>query len=187
MQYLVASMAMSGRLPQGSQLIASGEMISFERPWTFGPPLIARLNEAVDLVAWAARIGGDGCNAFAVEGLEEPGVGQAFVLGGHIMQDMERFKPYAAAVPDVVKSFGGRFLARGGRVTPLGGAFVPERVVLIEFPAADDALAFYISDRYALLLKIRLATTEARLIIMARSGEMPARIRATAGSYLRRR
>jgi uncharacterized protein (DUF1330 family) len=85
----------------------------------------------------------------------------------------------------VVKSFGGRFLARGGRVTPLGGAFVPERVVLIEFPTADDALAFYISDRYAPLLKIRLATTEARLVILARSGELPAHIRATAGSYLR--
>jgi uncharacterized protein (DUF1330 family) len=186
-QYLVASRAAADELPEGSRLVADGEMISFERPWTFGAPLIVRLPDTVDPASMTEKMSQRGLNAFAVDGLEEPGDGQAYVLGGHIMRDMERFKPYAAAVPDVVKSFGGRFLARGGRVTPLGGAFVPERVVLIEFPAADDALAFYISDRYALLLKIRLATTEARLIIMARSGEMPARIRATAGSYLRRR
>ena len=66
-------------------------------------------------------------------------------------------------MPDVVRSFGGRFLARAGKVTPLAGAFVPERAVLIEFPTAGDALAFYTSERYAPLLKIRLATTEAAL------------------------
>ena len=102
------------------------------------------------------------------------------------MRDMERFKPYAEAVPDVVKSFGGRFLARGGKVTPLAGEFVPERVVLIEFPAADDALGFYSSDRYAPLLKIRLATTEARLVILSRSGDLPKQIRAAAEAHLRR-
>jgi uncharacterized protein (DUF1330 family) len=59
-------------------------------------------------------------------------------------------------------------------------------VVLVEFPTADDALAFYISDRYAPLLKIRLATTEARLVILARSGDLPAQVRATAEAYLRR-
>jgi uncharacterized protein (DUF1330 family) len=184
-RYLVASKG--GVLPDGCRLIADGGMISFEQPWTFGAPRILRIDGAVDFDALKAMMTASGCHAFAVEGLEEPGDGQAFVLGGHIMQDMERFKPYAAAVPEVVKSFGGRFLARGGRVTPLSGTFVPERVVLIEFPTADDALAFYISDRYAPLLKIRLATTEARLVILARSGDLPAHIRATADSYLRRR
>ena len=101
------------------------------------------------------------------------------------MRDIERFKPYAAAVPEVVKSFGGRFLARGGSVTPIAGSFVPERVVLVEFPTVEDALTFYISDRYAPLLKIRLATTEARLVIVTRSGEWPAPVRAKAAAYLR--
>jgi uncharacterized protein (DUF1330 family) len=129
---------------------------------------------------------GPDINAFTVEGLDEPGTGQAYVLGGHIMRDMERFKPYAEAVPDVVKSFNGRFLARGGAVTPLAGDFVPERVVLIEFPDASDALGFYISDRYAPLLKIRLATTDARLVVIARSGDLPKQVRAAAEAYLRR-
>ena len=133
-----------------------------------------------------ARLSEHGDNGFAVEGLTEPGHGQAFVIGGHIMRDTERFRPYAEAVSAVVQGFGGRFLARGGTVTPLHGAFVPERVVLIEFPTAEDALKFYTSDRYAALLKIRLATTEARFLIMARSGELPEPVRTAAEAFLRR-
>jgi uncharacterized protein (DUF1330 family) len=184
--YLIASKSALNHLPAGCRLVADGEMISFEQPWTFGSPLIARLPDAADLGAVKARMSAGGFSAFVVEGLQEPGSGQAYVLGGHIMRDMERFRPYAAAVPDVVRSFGGRFLARGGTVTPLAGSFIPERVVLVEFPTADDALAFYISDRYAPLLKIRLATTEARLVILARSGGLPSNVRSAAEAYLRR-
>jgi uncharacterized protein (DUF1330 family) len=185
MHYLVLNKPAPVDFVAGLRIVADGEMISFERPWSFGAPMIARLDDAkVDVTKIRASLG-PGVNAFAVEGLDEPGAGQAYVLGGHIMRDIERFKPYAAAVHDVVRSFGGRFLARGGTVTPIAGPFTPERAVLIEFPTADDALSFYISDRYAPLLKIRLATTEARLVIMARSGELPAHVRATAEAYLR--
>jgi uncharacterized protein (DUF1330 family) len=185
-RYLVASNGAAGHLPDGGSPLADGGMISFELPWTFGPPLVARLDDAVDLVTLKASLSKAGHNGFTIEGLEEPGAGQAFVLGCHIMRDMEGFRPYAEAIPDVVKSFGGRFLSRAGKVTPLSGAFVPERVVLIEFATADDALRFYVSDRYAPLLKIRLATTEARFLIIARSGELPPPVRTVAGAYLRR-
>jgi uncharacterized protein (DUF1330 family) len=185
MRYLIASRAASGQLPQSASLLADGEMISLEQPWTFGPPLIARLEDDADLDALKAAMSAAGHNAFVVEGLEEPRRGEAFILGAHIMRDMEGFRPYAEAVPEVVKALGGRFLARGGTVTPIAGAFTPERVVLTEFATAGHALAFYISDRYAPLLKIRLATTEARLVIVAREGEIPAVVHAHAADYLR--
>jgi uncharacterized protein (DUF1330 family) len=186
MRYLVASKGAAGHLPDGGRLLADGGMISFEQPWTFGEPLVARLDDAVDLVALKASLSKASHNGFTIEGLGEPGAGQAFVLGCHIMRDMEGFRPYAEAIPDVVKSFGGRFLSRAGKVTPLSGAFVPERVVLIEFATADDALSFYTSDRYAPLLKVRLATTEARFLILSRSGELPPHIQAAAEAYLLR-
>ena len=181
--YLIANKTALDRFTTGSRVVADGEMISFEEPWTFGAPRIVCIDDAAQLKALKSVAPFPaGFNAFAVEGLEQPSSGQAYVLGGHIMRDVDGFRPYAAAVP---KSFGGRFLARGGAVTAIAGAFVPERVVLVEFPTADDALAFYISDRYAPLLKIRLATTEARLVIVAGSGNFPARIRAAAEAYLR--
>ena len=56
MRYLVASKAAAGRLPDGCRLVADGEMISFEQPWTFGAPLIARLDDAVDCALKLARV-----------------------------------------------------------------------------------------------------------------------------------
>jgi uncharacterized protein (DUF1330 family) len=185
MHYLIASKAAAGLLPVTCRVIADGEMASFELPWTFGAPLVARMDDLAELPTLRAKLSAGGYHAFAVEGVAEPGAGRALLVGGHIMRDMQGFQPYAAAVPAVVKSFGGRFLARGGTVTGVAGPFVPQRVVLTEYADAETALAWYTSDAYAPLLKIRLATTEARLVIMARSGALPAHMRETAATYSR--
>jgi hypothetical protein len=58
--------------------------------------------------------------------------------------------------------------------------------VIIEFPTAADAVAFYVSDVYAPLMTIRHATTDPRFLIMAREDALPAAARAQAESYLRR-
>ena len=185
MHYLIASKAAAGLLPAACRVIADGEMASFELPWTFGAPLVARMDDLAELPTLRAKLSAAGDHAFAVEGVAEPGAGRALLVGGHIMRDMQGFQPYAAAVPAVVKSFGGRFLARGGTVTGVAGPFVPQRVVLTEYADSETALAWYTSDAYAPLLKIRLATTEARLVIRARSGALPAQMRETAATYSR--
>jgi hypothetical protein len=46
-------------------------------------------------------------------------------------------------------------------------------------------VAFYVSDVYAPLMKIRHATSDPRFLVMARSGSLPAEARAAAESYLR--
>jgi len=56
-------------------------------------------------------------------------------------------------------------------------------VVLTEYADPETALAWYTSDAYAPLLKIRLQTTEARLGIMARAGGLPPAVHAAARSY----
>ena len=89
------------------------------------------------------------------------------------MRDAQAFKPYIAGVPDVIAPYGCRYIARGGAVTPLCGAFTPDRLVLMEFPGADEVAAFYFSDAYAPLLRIRLAATEPRFVLLMRSGALP--------------
>ncbi len=145
-------------------------MVSFEEPWSFGDPLIAQVDDGADLGALKSIIGAD---AFTVEGILDPGTGQAFAIGAHLMRDPEGFKPYAAGVPDVIKHYGCRYIARGGAVTPICGSFVPDRAVLMEFPSADEAVAFYFSEAYAPLLQIRLKTTDPRFGLMARRGPLP--------------
>src|ERR1017187_1856325 len=174
MHYLVASGLSAALLPKDCRLVADGEAISFEQPWSFGAPLIALVDDGADLTALKAK---PAVSAFLVEGIEPPGPGQAFAIGAHRMRDAEAFKPYAARVADVSKEFGCRYIARGGAVTPLSGSFVPDRAVLMEFPSADDVAAFYFSESYAPLLRIRLAATEPRFVLVARAGSLPERTR----------
>ena len=54
---------------------------------------------------------------------------------------------------------------------------MPDRAVLMEFPSADDVAAFYFSESYAPLLRIRLAATEPRFVLLARTGALPERTR----------
>lgn len=170
MHYLIASGVTAAELPQGCHVVADGEAVAFEQPWSFGAPLIARLDDGTDLSALTSK---SGVSMILVEGAAEPDDGQAFAVGAHIMRDPEGFKPYAAGVPDVIKHYGCNYLARGGEVSVLAGPFAPTRVVLMQFPDADALVSFYFSDGYAPLLPIRLRTTEPRFVAMARSGRLP--------------
>ena len=76
--------------------------------------------------------------------------------------------------------------ARGGAVTPVCGSFAPDRLVLMEFPSADDVAAFYFSAAYAPLLQIRLKATEPRFVLVNRSGRLPERTRQTIADGLAR-
>jgi uncharacterized protein (DUF1330 family) len=181
LQYLVASGVSASQLPPGCRLVAGGEMVSFERPWSFGAPLIARVDDGASLDALKTIAG---AGAFLVEGILEPAAGEAFCIGAHLMRDPEGFKPYAAGVPDVIANYGCRYIARGGKVTPVCGSFVPDRAVLMEFPTAGEAVAFYFSEAYAPLLKIRLRTTEPRFVLLAKSGELPAGAQAIVADKL---
>jgi uncharacterized protein (DUF1330 family) len=102
------------------------------------------------------------------------------------MRDMSHFRTYAERVGEVVEHFGGRFLARANEVTPIAGSVVPNRVVITEYPHADDAVAYYVSDAHAPLLKLRLATANTRLVVLARHGALPASARNALEHYLRR-
>lgn len=169
MKYLVASGLKSADLPQGFRVVADGEAVSLEQPWDFGAPVIADVGEGADLAALKKP----GVTAFTVEGQLPPGEGKAFAIGAHKIRDAEAFKPYIARVPDVIAPYGCRYIARGGAVAPVCGAFTPERLVLMEFPSADDIVSFYFSDAYAPLLRIRLTATEPRFVVLMRSGKLP--------------
>lgn len=170
MHYLVICGLAAADLPASCCVIADGETIAFEQPWDFGPTLIARVEDGADL---SVLRGTPGITAILVEGAAEPDDGEGFAIGAHIMRDPEGFKPYAAGVPAVIGDYGCTYLARGGKVSVLAGPFAPTRVVLMQFPDAAAVTSFYFSDGYAPLLPIRLATTEPRFVLMARSGRVP--------------
>jgi uncharacterized protein (DUF1330 family) len=181
MPYLVAGRPSLDKISlDPRRIVAQGDAMVLEGPWPWTSPIVALLDDAR-----AESVRTSGIDGYLVEALGEPGAGEAFVVAAHRMRDLVAFQPYADEVGAVVQRFGGRFLARSAKAEMLSGDFVSDRAVIIEFPRAADAMAFYVSDVYAPLMKIRHAASDPRFLVMARSGPLPAEARSAAERYLR--
>ena len=88
----------------------------------------------------------------------------AYVIADIEVNDASAYEAYKKGVAATVEKFGGRFLVRGGAVTPCEGDWNPKRVVVLEFPDMGTLDAWYRSADYKPLLEMRLAATNSRLI-----------------------
>lgn len=80
--------------------------------------------------------------------------------------DPETYVEYVEKVPETVKEYGGRYLARGGKVTTLSGDWYPERIIVIEFPTFDHLKDWAMSREQIPLSEIRRKSTESRAIVV---------------------
>ena len=71
------------------------------------------------------------------------------------IRDMERYREYMRLVKPAIEAAGGRYLVRGGAHKVVEGNWFPRRLVILEFPAMDDLLRFYLSDEYQALKAVR--------------------------------
>ena len=90
----------------------------------------------------------------------------AYVVVEVTVTNPEPYAAYRDLATASVARHGGRFLARGGAITPLEGDWQPQRLVIIEFPSVAAAQAFYQSDDYQEALQIRLANSVGRALII---------------------
>jgi len=90
----------------------------------------------------------------------------AYLIAEIAVTDHETYAEYRARVPAVVAKYGGRYLVRGGAVAVLEGDGGPGRLVVLEFPDMAQARAFYDSQEYVPLRKLRqsAATGRVRLV-----------------------
>ena len=51
------------------------------------------------------------------------------------VRDAAIYGQYVQLVAPIIERYGGRYLVHGGKVTPLGSEWHPERVIILEFPA----------------------------------------------------
>ena len=80
--------------------------------------------------------------------------------------DGAAYAEYMEKVPATVGRFGGRYLVRGGMVTPLGGGWEPERVVVVEFPSAEEMGRWASSPEYQAIAPLRTNSTKTRAILL---------------------
>jgi uncharacterized protein (DUF1330 family) len=82
------------------------------------------------------------------------------------IRNPELYSGYVEAVPQVVETYGGRYLVRGGQVTPLSGDWNPERVIVIEFESAEQLQRCFTSPEYLQIAPLREQSTVSRSIIV---------------------
>jgi uncharacterized protein (DUF1330 family) len=96
----------------------------------------------------------------------------AYLIADIEITNPEGYASYRPMAAESVARHGGRFVARGGAVVPLEGGWDPTRIVIIEFPSLDAAKTFYHSDDYQAALKVRMANSTGRAVIV--DGNPPA-------------
>lgn len=72
----------------------------------------------------------------------------AYIVATMSIHDPETYRRYTARTPAIVARYGGRFLTRGDPVTTLEGEPFAQRMVLLQFPDAAAAQAFYDDPEY---------------------------------------
>lgn len=82
------------------------------------------------------------------------------------VRDAALYGQYIQSVAPMVERYGGRYLVRGGKVTPLGSEWNPERVIILEFPAAENVMQWLASPEYQKIAPLREqgAATKAVLV-----------------------
>jgi uncharacterized protein (DUF1330 family) len=83
----------------------------------------------------------------------------AYLIVESQVSDPELFKRYMGAAPEVVKSFGGEYLVRGGRMHVLEGDWQPPRMTVLRFPDFETAKTMYDSPGYTQARSLRDGAT----------------------------
>jgi uncharacterized protein (DUF1330 family) len=97
----------------------------------------------------------------------------AYVVVQIVVEDPQAYEQYKTLAPPSIAVYGGRYVVRGGPSEILEGSWQPPRLVLLEFPTAERARAWWSSPEYApaKALRQRSARTEMLLI---EAGPLPA-------------
>jgi uncharacterized protein (DUF1330 family) len=90
----------------------------------------------------------------------------AYILAQIDVHDPETFERYREKVAPLVQAFGGRYIVRGGEITPLEGELSAPRLVIIEFEDREAAKRWYFSDEYQEILKLRLDSANGTAVIV---------------------
>lgn len=92
----------------------------------------------------------------------------AYLVCTMTIHDPETYRKYTALTPATLARYGGKFLTRGDPVeTVEGGPTFAERMVLLEFPDREQALAWYNDADYQSAAIFRRQDSTARILMQS--------------------
>jgi uncharacterized protein (DUF1330 family) len=100
----------------------------------------------------AGKVSGGAMAAYAIVNVE--------------ITDSAGFAEYRKLVPASIAEFGGRFLTRGGVTEVLEGEWIPNRLVILEFPDVATIKAWYHSPEYQKLAELRKRTATSDFVVI---------------------
>jgi uncharacterized protein (DUF1330 family) len=90
----------------------------------------------------------------------------AYMIIESKVKDAESYARYIEQVPPIVAAHGGRYLVRGGKVTPMTGGWTPERIIILEFPSKEDIRRCFSSPEYKKISPLRDAGADLRSVVV---------------------
>ena len=78
----------------------------------------------------------------------------------------DRYAEYREQAPPTIAHYGGKYLARGGKVEVLEGEWTPQRLVILEFESMERLKEWYNSPEYAPLKQVRGETTVSDFVVV---------------------
>jgi uncharacterized protein (DUF1330 family) len=90
----------------------------------------------------------------------------AYIISRVNIHDSEIIGSYMERAPKTVKAYGGKYLARTQDIEVLEGAAEFDRMVVLEFPDKNAALAWYNSQEYRDLRSARWEAASAQIVIL---------------------
>jgi len=90
----------------------------------------------------------------------------AYVVVQIGIDDPVRYEQYKTLAPPSIAAYGGRYLVRGGPSQPLEGSWQPPRLVILEFPDAAQARAWWSSPEYAPAKAIRQGCARTEMLLV---------------------
>lgn len=90
----------------------------------------------------------------------------AYVIVDIEVKDLEKYQEYRKVAPATVQAYGGKYLARGGKIEVMEGNWTPKNVVVVEFESVERAKAWYNSPEYVAIRAGRQDNTNSRMILV---------------------
>jgi uncharacterized protein (DUF1330 family) len=92
-------------------------------------------------------------------------------MSAYVVVDIEvidpvRYEDYKPLAHAAVTAWGGRYVARGGQTEVLEGEWQPRRLVILEFPTVQQAMAWWASDDYSPAKKLRQETARTNMVVV---------------------
>ena len=90
----------------------------------------------------------------------------AYVITDITVNNPEKYEDYKKLAPPAIETYGGKYLARGGRAEKLEGNWEPDRIVILEFESFETAKKWIDSQEYREARALRHENAYTNMIVV---------------------